>query len=361
MELVSRVQAAYDGIAAEYARVNAEMAPQLVGWIQELIHVVRNLDLILDIGCGHGRDMAWFDAQGMMVTGVDTKDSEEYPSMTGTMNTISISVAPTTGVIGKRYYDLPGTIELMHRLWQESALDGFEFQNLAEWEAAGPPRDEATRRLAAWEDSQRHTTNELASLLRATGLPIQSVHANRDVGICLCSGDKQDMIWGKRLIHESLSLAETVGAPVCVFHLWDTWREEFDLAILHRVLCEAATHHPGVKASVENVPTQLARSTPFDLVQQFEWITLDLQWAAMYDELDRFESVMDRIVNVHLRGRLEGKTWLLDDASFGFYEALRILRREWGYCGLLTMEPNGLRDGDLERFVAAMASLRGNQ
>jgi hypothetical protein len=81
----------------------------------------------------------------------------------------------------------------------------------------------------------------------------------------------------------------------------------------------------------------------------------------MYDELDRFESVMDRIVNVHLRGRLEGKTWLLDDASFGFYEALRILRREWGYCGLLTMEPNGLRDGDLERFVAAMASLRGNQ
>jgi hypothetical protein len=282
-------------------------------------------------------------------------------NITKAKNPISISVAPTTRVIGRRYYDLPGTIELMHRLWQESVLDGFEFQNMAEWDAAGPPRDETNRRLAAWKDSKRYTTNELASLLRATGLPIQSVHANRDVGICLCSGDEQDMIRGQRLIHESLSLAEMVGAPVCVFHLWDTWKEDFDPAALHHVLCEAATHHPGVKASVENVPTHLARSTPFDLVQQFEWITLDLRWAAMYDELDRFESVMDRVVNVHLRGRLEGRAWRLDDATFGFYEALHILRQEWGYRGLLTMEPGGLRDGDLERLVAAMASLRGNQ
>ena len=50
-----------------------------------------------------------------------------------------ISIAPTTPVIGKRCYDLPGTIELMQRLWQEAVVDGFEFQNLAEWDAAGPP------------------------------------------------------------------------------------------------------------------------------------------------------------------------------------------------------------------------------
>jgi sugar phosphate isomerase/epimerase len=278
--------------------------------------------------------------------------------MAGTGNLLSISIAPTTPIIGKRYYDLPGTIELMHRLWQGAVADGFEFQNLAEWDAAGPPRDEAERRLAAWEDSQRYTINEMASLLRATGLPIHSIHANRDVGICLCSGDEQDMARGRRLIHESLSLAEKAGAPVCVFHLWDTWKEAFDPAALHRILGETAAHHPGVKAAVENVPTQLAGATPFDLVQQFEWITLDLQWAAMYGELHRFEPVMARVVNVHLRGRLEDRIWLLDGASFGFYEALRILRQEWGYCGLLTMEPNGLRDGDLERFVAAMASLR---
>jgi sugar phosphate isomerase/epimerase len=280
--------------------------------------------------------------------------------MTQAANPISISIAPTTAAIGRRYYDLLSTIELMHRLWQESVLDSFEFQNLAEWDATGPPRDEADKRLAAWEASPRYTPHELASLLQATGLPIQSIHANRDVGICLCSGDAQDLKRGKRLIHESLSLAEAVGAPVCVFHLWDTWRETFDPAVLHRVLGEAATQHRGVKASVENVPTQLARCTPFDLVQPFEWITLDLQWAAMYDELDRFEPVMDRVVNVHLRGHLEGGTWRLDNAPFEFYSALRLLRQGWGYRGLLTMEPSGLRDGDLEQLVAAMASLRGD-
>ena len=280
--------------------------------------------------------------------------------MTGTGNLLSISVAPTTPIIGKRYYDLPGTIELMHRLWTESVVDVFEFQNLAEWDAAGPPRDEANRRLAAWQDSQRYTINELASLLRATGLPIHSIHANRDVGICLCSADKQDTARGRRLIHESLSLAEKVRAPVCVFHLWDTWKEAFDPAALHRILAETAAHHPGVKAAVENVPTQLAGATPFDLVQQFEWITLDLQWAAMYDELDRFQAVMDRVANVHLRGRLEGKAWQLDGASFGFYQALRTLEQEWGYSGPLTVEPNGLREGDLGRFMAAMVSLREN-
>ena len=85
--------------------------------------------------------------------------------MTRAKNPISVSVAPAVQVIGKRYYDLPGTIELMHQLWSESVVDGFEFQNLAEWDAAGPPRDEAQRRLAAWEGSQRYTANDLANLL----------------------------------------------------------------------------------------------------------------------------------------------------------------------------------------------------
>jgi hypothetical protein len=285
-------------------------------------------------------------------------ECRERTIMIGTGNPISISIAPTTQVVGRRYYDLPGTIELMHRLWLECVVEGFEFQNLAEWDAAGPPRDEANKRLAAWEDSRRYTTNELGSLLRATGLPIRSVHANRDVGICLCSGDEQDLLRGQRLIHESLSLAEEVGATVCVFHLWDTRKEAFDPATLHRMLRQAAADHPGVKAAVENVPTQLAGATPFDIVQSFDWITLDLQWAAKYDELGRFEAVMDRVVNVHLRGHLKGGIWVLDGAPFGFYEALHIIRQGWGYHGLLTMEPNGLQDGDLEKLVAAMASLR---
>lgn len=280
------------------------------------------------------------------------------PNVESAVNPISISIAPTTEVIQKRYYDLPGTIELMRLLWQEAVVDGFEFQNLAEWDEAEPPRDERESRLAAWSESQRHSIAEIAGLLQETGLPILSVHANRDIGVYLCSGQEEGVESGKRLIHESLSLAEKVGAPVCVFHLWDTWREAFDQRMLQSMLRETATQYPRVKASVENVPTHLAGFTPFKLVRWFEWITLDLQWAALYDELDEFESVKEQITNVHLRGRLEGSEWVLDNAPFTFYEALDTIRSEWGYSGLLTMEPSGLRDRDWESLVAAMSTLR---
>jgi len=277
------------------------------------------------------------------------------------MNPISLSIAPVVRVIGKPYYDLPGTIELMRRLRQESAVDGFEFQNLAEWDAAHPPQDEAARRLAAWEDSERYTVDEIAAWLRQGGLPILSIHANRDVGICLCSGNERDLRRGQQLIHEALSLAEKLRAPVCVFHLWDTWQEAFDEHLLQDVLGEAAVQYPAVRAAVENVPTHLAGHTPFDLAQQFEWITLDLRWAALYDELDKFETVKERIANVHLRGQLRGGEWVLDDAPFGFYETLDIIRSEWGYGGLLTMEPSGLREGDWQNLVAALSTLNGEQ
>jgi hypothetical protein len=246
----------------------------------------------------------------------------------------------------------------MRRLWEEAMIDGFEFQNLAEWDDDCPPKDEAEKRLAAWNESLKYTVDEIATLVQETGLPILSVHANRDVGICLCSDQEHDVNRGKELIHESLYLAEKISASICVFHLWDTWKEAFDLSFLQSILHEIAPQYPRVKASVENVPTHLEGFTPFELVRRFEWITLDLQWAAMYDELDRFESMKRQLINIHLRGRLVGSEWVLDGAPFGFYEALDTIRNKWGYTGLLTMEPGGLRNGDWERLVIAMSSLR---
>jgi len=274
------------------------------------------------------------------------------------MNPISISVAPTAYVIGKHYYDLSGTVELMRRLERTAVVDGVEFQNEAEWDYTVPPRDEREKRMEAWNQSQKYTIDEIASMLEKTRPPILSIHANRDVGICLCSGDAHEIKEGKRLIRESLYLAGRVGAEVCVFHLWDTWKEALDPGFIQVVLDEIAPQYPGVKAAVENVPTHLAGCTPFDLVKRFDWITLDVQWAALYDELDRFEALKERIVNVHLRGRLDGNEWVLDQAPFGFYEALTTIRDGWGYSGLLTMEPSGLRGASWENFVAAMASLK---
>ncbi len=269
---------------------------------------------------------------------------------------LSISASPATKVISKPYYDLPSTVKVMKCLLQESTVDGFEVQNLAEWNKENPPRDDvAGHRYASWEKSPKYTHEEVAALLEK--LPVLSIHANRDVGICLCSEKESEITKGKTLIHESLSLAEKVGASVCVFHLWDTRKPEFDIKFPKSVLNEIAPSYT-VRASVENVPVQLEGFTPFDLVEGSEWVTLDIRWAALYHELEKFESIKDTIVNVHLRGDLEGTKWVLRNAPFGFYEAL-ITLKNWGYSGLFTMEPEGgIHEYSWEDLVAALFTLR---
>jgi hypothetical protein len=125
------------------------------------------------------------------------------------------------------------------------------------------------------------------------------------------------------------------------------------------MLLEIAGQFPKVKASVENIPTHLEGHTPFGLVKSFEYVTMDLRWAAMYKELDAFKSIFNAIVNVHLRGSLKESKWVLERSDFGFYEALHKIRKEWKYSGLLTVEPEGRRDGSLfERFLEAMRTLK---
>lgn len=279
-------------------------------------------------------------------------------------NRIAITSAPLNRLAGRPYYDLPASIEVMTRLYRASAVDGFEFQNLAEWDARNPPAAEPER-LPAWSKSRKYAVDKVASLLRETQLPILSIHANRDVGACLCSDRKQEIQRGKTLIHESLWLAQQVGAGVCVFHLWDTWKERFDPFLLQASLSEIAPSYPGVKASVENVPTHLPDVTPFDLVQAFEWITLDLRWAALYDQLHRFEAVRARIANVHLSAQLTGARWAMNPAWFpagletlDFYTALDTIQARWGRSGLWTVEVYDLPGDRWHDLREAMLALR---
>lgn len=270
---------------------------------------------------------------------------------------VALSIAHVNRIRGQHYADLPGTIALMQDLLRVGAVDGFELQNLAEWDATEPPRDEHDKRLAAWQASQKYSVEAIAAHLKEAAAPVLSVHANRDVGICLCAGHEQDIARGRLLIHESLWLAHAVGAPVCVFHLWDTWKESFDPAVLHDALDTIAPQYPDVKAAVENVPTHLGDYTPFELAKTFTWITLDTRWAGLYDELDRFAAIKDRIANVHLQGRLENGRWAaFGHEAFTFDEALETIRG-WGYSGLWTVEASGLSGAMWDDLVAAMHAL----
>ena len=272
-------------------------------------------------------------------------------------NLISVSSAPIAGFGDKEYYDLLGTIEVMKKVSGEAVVDGFELQLEPEWDCENAPLTDAD--WADWTKTPKFTVEEVVELIKSEGLPILSVHASRDVGSYLCSEKERDWEKGKRVIYGALSVAEGLGAEVCVFHLWDTWKSSFDLRNVENIFLKTAERFPKVKASVENIPTHLEGYSPFMLVRSFRHVTLDLRWASMYNELDAFESIVGSLANVHLRGSLKKSKWVLERSSFDFYEALNKIRNDWEYSGLLTVEPEGRIDGSLFRsFIEAMHSLK---
>jgi hypothetical protein len=272
-------------------------------------------------------------------------------------NLISVSSAPVAKLENKKYYDLLGTLGVLKRVFKESAVDGFELQLEPEWDSQNPPLTDGE--FADWRKIPKFTLAEIGTLVKDTSLPILSVHASRDIGNYLCSARKPDVERGKHLICETLAFAEDLGTEVCVFHLWDTWKKKLDVNLLRRIFSCIATQFPKIKAAAENIPTHVEGYTPFSLVSLFEYVTLDLRWAALYNELCAFESIIDKVVNVHLRGRLEEGRWVLDRSSFSLDEALDKIKNKWKYSGLLTMEPEGgIGSSHFESFLEAMSSLR---
>ena len=74
-EISARVSAAYDAVAPAYAEKHAAMPGGLVGLGQRaLARAGAGAGMsvrVLDVGCGAGRDMAWFEGLGARVIGVD--------------------------------------------------------------------------------------------------------------------------------------------------------------------------------------------------------------------------------------------------------------------------------------------------
>ncbi len=276
-------------------------------------------------------------------------------------NLLSFSTSPLTRILAVTYYDFESTIKAMEKLWKFSVLQGFELQHLAEWQSDLPPRDNDPRydRYGAWEASIKYTVEEIADKVNKAGIPVLSIHGNRDIGILCCSNTSEDIKNGKRLIMEAIKIAEMVGAEICVFHLWDTYDEKFDPSVQKDLMKEIVLTFPKIKISVENIPTKLINYTPYELVKDFKWITLDLRWAAVYDELNKFFKVKDKIVNIHIRGTLEGTEWKLKNSPFTVYEALDIIINEWNYKKLLTIEPEGGLTGvSWEDLVEAIGSIK---
>ena len=72
MDIFRQVQAGYDELVFEYAKRNHFKIPDnLVSMAKGLIQHTGLNGRIVDIGCGTGRDMTWFESQNAHVTGID--------------------------------------------------------------------------------------------------------------------------------------------------------------------------------------------------------------------------------------------------------------------------------------------------
>lgn len=70
-DMNGRMQAAYDTVATDYAANNAAMYPELVEYGGYLLAHIGSGGRVLDLGCGPGRDAAWFAVGGAEVVGAD--------------------------------------------------------------------------------------------------------------------------------------------------------------------------------------------------------------------------------------------------------------------------------------------------
>jgi len=66
-----QIKTTYNQIAARYAEINAAMPESLVAAAGQFLQMLPPGARILEAGCGHGRDAAWFEAQGCSATGAD--------------------------------------------------------------------------------------------------------------------------------------------------------------------------------------------------------------------------------------------------------------------------------------------------
>ena len=68
---IKRMRAAYDLIAPLYPGVNGAMPPDVKAMALRVVQHAGPRSLLLDVGCGPGRHMAWFEARGVPSVGVD--------------------------------------------------------------------------------------------------------------------------------------------------------------------------------------------------------------------------------------------------------------------------------------------------
>lgn len=267
------------------------------------------------------------------------------------MNALSLSTGWLPRLERRPYYELSSVLKIMNRFSKEKIVDGFEFGLLPEWDSENLPLTPTE----APSTCEKHSLKEILEVLLKENLKILTVHASRDVGAYLCSEKADDRAKGERLANDTATFAGSLGAAVCVFHFWHPWKEAQDLPYLENVCGSIQEKHQDIDVSIENIPTVDRDMTPFRMMQGFRHMTLDLKWASMFGEFDKFAQSLKRIDNVHIQGRYQKGFLVPTVGALDYGDALKRIRAG-GYQGFYTVELEG--NAEYEDMLLCFSKIR---
>lgn len=225
---------------------------------------------------------------------------------------------------GGLYHDLDTALVSWHALGPHMP-DGIELVILPEWNPYHPP---LTPTDAKWEQCPRYSSNDLAAWVKENSLQVLSVHANRDIGVCLCSADPRAVARGQELLAQALALCHSIGTSICVAHVWDTWSEQFNPENLARAVGEVTARWPQILLAAEYLPVSLPGLCPQDILQHFPHRTWDTHWAGLYRQA--LPADLSPVAHFHLQGEV---------AEIQLDPVKAALSR--GYNGHVILEPRG--------------------
>ncbi|MDQ7795003.1 MAG: TIM barrel protein [bacterium] len=258
---------------------------------------------------------------------------------------LAISTGTTAAAVGRPFWDLAAALE-------GAAATGFpslEFVLQAEW-TERPPLSPTSADLARVVRPGRAEIRErvLAAVVRT---PITGVHANRDLGALWAAGERACAL---DELAFAVELARASGARWVIVHAWDPNAGVVDVDEVAAFLSAGTpTGSPAPILAVENVPSRDEGRRPEDLLRDIldacpgAGLTLDLNWASLYGNLDRLLAVgRERLLNVHVQGRIEGSRLVPRHGELDLEMAVRRLGRE-GFPGPYAVElvaPRGSGD-----------------
>lgn len=219
----------------------------------------------------------------------------------------------------------------------------------------------------------------IAAQLRASGLHIPAIHAEKGIGPALISTQSEERAQGWRWLQASCRLGQVAQARLLVFHLWghpdSDDRFADNLAILPDCLAMAEQH--GLTLAVETVPCRSGDplGNARRAVEQDNrcFVALDTEFLALHQQL---EAALDadwlwqnqRVRHIHIKD-YDGAMYSTDNyrrylhpgegtIDFNHFFAALKARNYTGYISLEASIVN--RDGtrDIKKLRQSLAQLR---